>query len=189
MTTKKKGILVTIIVLILLLIAGLRIYQVNKETPQVIYHDIKTKKSAKLESGLTMKVKKATIYTKKEAQKRYGANFIDMLGPDAKMDYKTLEVAIEISNTTSEDQIFSLTNLYIEKTAFCTGIDENIFFSIPQNKTDINMTIKAHNKEDVIVPYLFFPNFFTQKEWQNIDLSKLYLSDQWYPVKNRWYLK
>lgn len=189
MTTKRKGILVTIVILILLLVAGIMIYRVNKKIPQVIYKDIKKGDSAILESDVRMKVKSARLYTKQEANKKYGDDFITMLGPDAKVEYKTLEVNLEMENETDKDQYVILTDIYVENGVISTGIASEICNSLWNYEDNTEMMIPAHEKKNIAIGYLLFPSLFPKNEWSNLDLSKLFLADQWYPIKNKWHLK
>lgn len=168
--------------------ASILIYQVNKKTPQVTYINVKKGTTAKLETGIQMKVMQVHLYKKEESNNRYGKKFIAMLGSDANIDYKSLEIEVSLENTANQEEELPLSNIYIENNTFCTGIAPEIMDNLPEVEQDMDVTLKAKEKRDVVLTYLLYPSFFSKQQWSNFHMSNVYLADQWYPVKRKWLL-
>lgn len=189
MRGKKIAIWIGIVLLLICVVrAGTLIYQVNQKTPQVQYIYIKKGTAAQVESGIDMKVVAVKVYPKIDANARYGKDFIDMLGSDANIDYKSLEIKVSIENNTNQEKNIPLSNIYIENNIFCTGIAPEIMDNIPEKQQEMDVSMKAKEKKEVILTYLLYPSFFSKQQWNHLDMKDVYLADQWYPVKRKWLL-
>lgn len=102
-------------------------------------------------------------------------------------EVKIILVNVTYFNKTDKSKTVDIRPNSIEKTGYSTAT-EMMFYSLC-NQFDLDVTLKAGEKKEVILPYILFKFQFKQREWEKLEDEVFYISNSRYPVKTKWMLK
>lgn len=102
-------------------------------------------------------------------------------------EVKIILVNVTYFNKTDKSKTVDTRPNSIEKTGYSTAT-EMMFYSLC-NQFDLDVTLKAGEKKEVILPYILFKFQFKQSEWEKLEDEVFYISNSRYPVKTKWMLK
>lgn len=178
----KKRMIIVLAALTVSVCVGMEIKQINTVYPQVKKVDVERTEVAELQSNVNMSIVKAELFSMKEAQLRYGTNFMKEIGED--YIYRTVEVTVLLENKTESMQDIALYDIYIEQEDYCNGLAPEVFFAIG-NETDY-ITLKENEAREVTLGYIVYEKQFMNKEWNTMKIEDFYLARQRYQEKLRW---
>ena len=176
----KKRIIIGAAILLVVLYA-FRIYKVNSEIRAVKEDIIPFGTEREVNNSVNMKINGYTVLSKEEAKEKY--NY------DLEMDEEVKIILVNVTyfNKTDKSKTVDTRPNSIEKTGYSTAT-EMMFYSLC-NQFDLDVTLKAGEKKEVILPYILFKFQFKQSEWDKLEDEVFYISDSRYPVKTKWMLK
>lgn len=176
----KKRVIIGAVILLVVLHA-FRVYKVNSEIRAVKEVIIPFGTEREVSNNVNMKINGYTVLSKEEAKEKY--NY------DLEMDeeVKIILVNVTYSNKTNKSKTVDTRPNSIEKTGYSTAT-EMMFYSLC-NQFDLDVTLKAGEKKEVILPYILFKFQFKQREWEKLEDEVFYISNSRYPVKTKWMLK
>lgn len=176
---KKQVIIGTVILLVVLY--AFRVYKVNSEIRAVKEDIIPFGTEREVSNSVNMKINGYTVLSKEEAKEKYDYD----LGMDEEV--KIILVNVTYFNKTDKSKTVDTRPNSIEKTGYSTAT-EMMFYSLC-NQFDLDVTLKAGEKKEVILPYILFKFQFKQSEWEKLEDEVFYISNSRYPVKTKWMLK
>ena len=176
---KKQVIIGTVILLVVLY--AFRVYKVNSEIRAVKEDIIPFGTEREVSNNVNMKINGYTVLSKEEAKEKY--NY------DLEMDEEVKIILVNVTyfNKTDKSKTVDTRPNSIEKTGYSTAT-EMMFYSLC-NQFDLDVTLKAGEKKEVILPYILFKFQFKQREWEKLEDEVFYISNSRYPVKTKWMLK
>ena len=176
---KKRVIIGTVILLVVLY--AFRVYKVNSEIRAVKEDIIPFGTEREVSNSVNMKINGYTVLSKEEAKEKY--NY------DLEMDEEVKIILVNVTyfNKTDKSKTVDTRPNSIEKTGYSTAT-EMMFYSLC-NQFDLDVTLKAGEKKEVILPYILFKFQFKQSEWEKLEDEVFYISNSRYPVKTKWMLK
>ena len=176
----KKQIIIGTVILFVVLYA-FRVYKVNSEIRAVKEDIIPFGTEREVNNSVNMKINGYTVLSKEEAREKY--NY------DLEMDEEVKIILVNVTyfNKTDKSKTVDTRPNSIEKTGYSTAT-EMMFYSLC-NQFDLDVTLKAGEKKEVILPYILFKFQFKQSEWDKLEDEVFYISDSRYPVKTKWMLK
>lgn len=176
---KKQVIIGTVILLVVLY--AFRVYKVNSEIRAVKEDIIPFGTEREVSNSVNMKINGYTVLSKEEAKEKY--NY------DLEMDEEVKIILVNVTyiNKTNKSKTVDTRPNSIEKTGYSTAT-EMMFYSLC-NQFDLDVTLKAGEKKEVILPYILFKFQFKPNEWEKIEDKEFYISNSRYPVKTKWMLK
>lgn len=183
MRRRYKVIIIAVIVIIFasLFVLGQEKFRSTFPQAENIIYNIGEKGTLR-DDKVELKIKNYKWMGQKEFEKKYG-KFADAIpGSELKM----LLVETEFYNKDKEEHVVEAYNYYIETLGYCNGVGMEGYSMI--NKKDMAFTLKAKQKEEIILPYTIFDFQFRKNRWKKIEKEKFYLTGSWYPVKKRWSL-
>ena len=176
----KKRVIIGAVILLVVLYA-FRVYKVNSETRAVKEVIIPFGTEREVSNSVNMKINGYTVLSKEEAKEKY--NY------DLEMDEEVKIILVNVTyfNKTNKSKTVDTRPNSIEKTGYSTAT-EMMFYSLC-NQFDLDVTLKAGEKKEVILPYILFKFQFKQSEWEKLEDEVFYISNSRYPVKTKWMLK
>ena len=176
----KKRVIIGAVILLVVLHA-FRVYKVNSEIRAVKEVIIPFGTEREVSNNVNMKINGYTVLSKEEAKEKY--NY------DLEMDEEVKIILVNVTyfNKTDKSKTVDTRPNSIEKTGYSTAT-EMMFYSLC-NQFDLDVTLKAGEKKEVILPYILFKFQFKQSEWDKLEDEVFYISDSRYPVKTKWMLK
>ena len=176
----KKVAIVGAVVLLVVLYA-FRVYKVNSEIRAVKEDIIPFGTEREISNSVNIKINGYTVLSKEEAKEKY--NY------DLEMDEEVKIILVNVTyfNKTNKSKTVDTRPNSIEKTGYSTAT-EMMFYSLC-NQFDLDVTLKAGEKKEVILPYILFKFQFKQREWEKLEDEVFYISNSRYPVKTKWMLK
>lgn len=166
-------------------VLGWKISQINRKYPKQEIKQVQASADAELQDGVTLRVEKANWRTKDEAKGLYGKDFSDeMTDRDI---YRTMEVEIEVSNHSGQEQDVFLHDLYLEKGAYEQGVAPEIFYSVNDGQ-DMDFKMPDHTTKKITLGYVLYDFQFQKSQWKKLESLEFYLADTKYPVKTEWLL-
>ena len=127
------------------------------------------------ENAYQFKANDYSILTEEDFEKKYGVKINDEM---FKMysDVKILTVNMEITQIdTSENLIykFDISNLFAQLPTYSQGISLELFSIINSNAVSLN---KTGDRIEVILPYIFVKDIFSDKTWNKFNKTSLKIS-------------
>jgi hypothetical protein len=176
----KKRVIIGAVILLVVLHA-FRVYKVNSEIRAVKEVIIPFGTEREVSNNVNMKINGYTVLSKEEAKEKY--NY------DLEMDEEVKIILVNVTyfNKTNKSKTVDTRPNSIEKTGYSTAT-EMMFYSLC-NQFDLDVTLKAGEKKEVILPYILFKFQFKQREWEKLEDEVFYISNSRYPVKTKWMLK
>ena len=176
----KKRVIIGVVILLVVLHA-FRVYKVNSEIRAVKEVIIPFGTEREVSNNVNMKINGYTVLSKEEAKEKY--NY------DLEMDEEVKIILVNVTyfNKTNKSKTVDTRPNSIEKTGYSTAT-EMMFYSLC-NQFDLDVTLKAGEKKEVILPYILFKFQFKQREWEKLEDEVFYISNSRYPVKTKWMLK
>ena len=168
-------------VILLVVLYAFRVYKVNSEIRAVKEDIIPFGTEREVSNSVNMKINGYTVLSKEEAKEKY--NY------DLEMDEEVKIILVKVTyfNKTNKSKTVDTRPNSIEKTGYSTAT-EMMFYSLC-NQFDLDVTLKAGEKKEVILPYILFKFQFKPNEWEKIEDKEFYISNSRYPVKTKWMLK
>lgn len=176
----KKRVIIGVVILLVVLHA-FRVYKVNSEIRAVKEVIIPFGTEREVSNNVNMKINGYTVLSKEEAKEKY--NY------DLEMDEEVKIILVNVTyfNKTNKSKTVDTRPNSIEKTGYSTAT-EMMFYSLC-NQFYLDVTLKAGEKKEVILPYILFKFQFKQREWEKLEDEVFYISNSRYPVKTKWMLK
>lgn len=166
-------------------VLGWKITSINRKYPKQEIRQIQAGEEAQLQDDVTMRVEKMQWRTKDEAKEFYGKEFASQMN-DGDI-YQTMEVEIEVSNHSGQDQDIFLHDLYLEKGAFEQGLAPEIFYRVNDGQ-DMDFKLPGHTTRKITLGYVLYDFQFQNSQWKKLESLEFYLADTKYPVKTEWML-
>ncbi len=161
----------------------IKVAEVNKKYPQVVYKDIEVGETSAWTEELELTINGARVFSSKEAVDRYGNTILnDMVDG---IDFKVVEVDATVTNKADSNAIGYLYDLYMENLVFANGIAAEIQINTDTDKLDVDLNPKEY--KDVTLCYVIYDTQFNDKEWDEIGTKSFWISGSHYPVKKRWH--
>ena len=176
----KKRVIIGAVILLVVLHA-FRVYKVNSEIRAVKEVIIPFGTEREVSNNVNMKINGYTVLSKEEAKEKYNYDL------DMDAEVKIILVNVTYFNKTNKSKTVDTRPNSIEKTGYSTAT-EMMFYSLC-NQFDLDVTLKAGEKKEVILPYILFKFQFKQREWEKLEDEVFYISNSRYPVKTKWMLK
>lgn len=193
MWRNRKRALLTVGVLILALLlatifAGLsvwRMVQVNRKYPQAQLIRIRPGKDYEIEKQLFMRVTGSTRLSRAECIRKYGKSFPEEMAVKEEGDFQAIAVKIHLENTSEKDTGISASTIRIENNSYSNGLVPD-YYGFLNDDWNQQIRVPAGKGTDVTLGYFLFRFQFSEKQWENIRRTPLYLVDHVYPQRIYW---
>ena len=174
----------TMIVLILLILAGARYYSVNAHYPSP---KVKTyTKGETLELGNYRFTLKKWEWHNGEIYHELMPGYVWLIenGKSYPSEKERVGIAtVTIEKWKDDDTFLDLTNITFESKAWGNQWDHEFFMGINQDLEGLRLEMKAGESRDILFPIATGEIQFPQKEWDMIDQRDFYIVIDYYPVK------
>lgn len=168
------------------IVAGVKIVQINHKYPQVQIENIPSGEAAEMKDDVSMQILGTKWLTMEEAQESYGEDFTKSMDDElGEYNYNTVEVKIELKNTTAQEKSVPLYEICIENNIYSNGLAPEVFCSLEGNQ-EMEVTLSGNETKDITLGYLLYEMRFSKTQWKNRETSDFYLVNQRYPIKKRW---
>lgn len=179
-----KNVVILLAIVVVAVILGIEIKQINEAYPQVRFVDVERDGEAEVQPGVNMRILAAAMFSMEESQMRYGKKFVEEIGDNYL--YRTIEVSVCLENKTDDAQSVALYDIYLEQEDYCNGLAPEVFYGIG-NESDY-VTIEAGEELKVTLGYLIYKKQFRDNEWNSMTVEDFWIVRQRYPEKIKWRL-
>ena len=175
---KNKYIACVVMLILLAMISGYKIKEVNKRYPSAKVELINKGVEKVIKNNIKLQVLNSEWKNQDEIYQQYG-NVSELV--DRKVKSETVLVEVELENLSNRQQKLELYNFYIETTGYSNGISPELFDKI--NNKSILLSFEPKEKIKIKLPYTIYKNQFTNKQWENIEKAPFFITEQFYPEK------
>lgn len=176
-----KRIIVGVLIVILLLFWGIRVYQVNQKYPKDAIHTIVFGDTEKVAENISMKVTTQQWISFAEAKDAYVDKEMSEEGY-----YYIVEVLLK--NEGEEEAKADLTQLYLETEGYSNGIALDVFVSVNEDPS-LNPVLQPGEELSVLLAYTIYDFQWKPEDWKRIQERNYWLGQYDYPDKWCWELQ
>ena len=178
---KKKWIWTTGFLLLMVGIITVGYVRINRQFPRSVEKKIEMGKFVEFQEGIYLKIDRVDLLRNQDRDALYKKAEETPL-----CESKIWNVHFILENRTNENKKYEMTSLNLETKGGSSGISA-LFFSVLKEEVGESLQghgiMKSGERKEVICPYELLSNYFTKKQWNDIESREKWITFASYPEK------